>query len=77
VPQRVGWVPFRARLLAGLGRHLGLGRIGTPSLFFISYSFSISFSIFLICFISFAYLLQFDPNKFLKSSNHQSNVVNQ
>jgi hypothetical protein len=26
VPQRIGWVSFWARLLAGLGRHLGLGR---------------------------------------------------
>jgi hypothetical protein len=36
VPQRIGWVPFRAWLLAGLGRHLGLGRIRCPGPFLFS-----------------------------------------
>jgi hypothetical protein len=35
--------------VSGLGRHLGLGRIGAPGLFFFSQMFSIFFSIF--CFI--------------------------
>jgi hypothetical protein len=45
------------------------------ALFHFLYSFSISFSVFLICFISFAYLLKFDPNKFLKSSSIQHSAI--
>jgi hypothetical protein len=35
VPRHVGGVPLRVRLLAELGHHLGLGRIGAPDLFFL------------------------------------------
>jgi hypothetical protein len=72
-----GGVPVRGLGIVGLGWPSRLGPIWSPrALFLFFISFSISFSVFLIYFIYFAYLLQFDPNKILKTSNHQSNVVN-
>jgi hypothetical protein len=45
-------VPFRARLLAGLGHHLGLEQIGAPGLFLFS---SFLFHFFL-CFSDLFYI---------------------
>jgi hypothetical protein len=59
----VGWAGYSA-----------WAKFGAPALFPFLYSFSIS-SVFLICFISFAYLLKVDSNKFLKSSTIQHSAI--
>jgi hypothetical protein len=77
VPRRIGGVPLRERLLAGLGRHLGLGRIDAPRPFLLSlFVFDFLFC-FLFYFVSFAKMVQNNSNKFLYSSNILHSVLSQ
>jgi hypothetical protein len=77
VPRRVSGVLLRVLLLARLGRHLGMGRIGAPGLFFLFlFVFNFLFC-FLFYFVSFAKMVQNNSNKFLYSSNILHSVLSQ
>jgi hypothetical protein len=55
----------------------GAGPKVTPAAFsYFLYSFSFSFSVFLIYFVPFAKSIQINSNKFLNSSKIQHNVLN-
>jgi hypothetical protein len=71
-------IPFRDFARWAAGSFSDLGRRGSlrPSFIFI-FVYFFSFSVFLICFTTFAKkMLQIKPNKFLMPSNIHSSVLN-
>jgi hypothetical protein len=73
--EKKGDVPLRVITRVGRGLYPGLGRMAPRRPFILLYFFLLFY--FMICFNSFAYLVQNNSNKFLSYSNIHSNVLNQ